>query len=69
MTVTVLDDIKAKLADILNADVQAPVTEKMWTTLGPEIGKYARKSAVIFLTLFRQLEQLSEVILSDAWNP
>ena len=33
--------------DILNAYVQAPVTEKVWTTLGPEFGKDARKSAVI----------------------
>ena len=36
-----------KLDNILNAYVQASVTEKVWTTLGPEFGKDAQKTTVI----------------------
>ena len=45
--VATLNDLKAKSSNILNAYIQAPVTEKMWTTLGPEFSKDARKTAVI----------------------
>ena len=34
-----LNDPKVKSGNILNACVQAPVTEKVWTTLGPEFVK------------------------------
>ena len=44
--------IWVKSGDILNAYVQAPVTEKVWTTLGPEFGKNARKTAVIVRALY-----------------
>ena len=37
-----LNDLEVTLGNILNAYVQAPVTEKVWTTLDPEFGKYAR---------------------------
>ena len=40
------------MGDILNAYVQAPVTEKVWTTLGPEFSKDARKNAVIVRALY-----------------
>ena len=45
---SVLDDLEVKLGDVMNAYVQLPVTEQMWTTLGPEFGKKAGKTAVIF---------------------
>ena len=42
-----LNDLEVKLGTIMNTYVQAPVTEKMWTSLGPEFGKYTRKTSVI----------------------
>ena len=36
--VTAFNDLEVKLGDILNAYVQAPATEKVWATLGPEFG-------------------------------
>ena len=47
-----LNDLKIKLGDILNAYVQAPVKEKVWTTLGPLFGEDARKTAVIIRSLY-----------------
>ena len=40
------------MADILNANIQAPVTVNLWTTLGPEFGKDARETAVIVRVLY-----------------
>ena len=34
-----LNDLEVKLSNILNAYLQAPVTEKVWTTLGPQFHK------------------------------
>ena len=45
--IAALIDLEVKLGDILNAYVQAPVIEKVWTTLGSEYGKNARKTTVI----------------------
>ena len=39
LIIATLNDLEVKLGDILNAYAQAPVTEKMWTTLGPEFGE------------------------------
>ena len=47
LMIVVLNDVEVKLGDILNTYVQAPVTEKVWTTLDPEFGKDAGKTAVI----------------------
>ena len=46
-----LNDLEVKLGNILNAYVQSPVREKVWTTLGPELGEEARKTAVIVTAL------------------
>ena len=46
-----LNGLEVKLGDILNAYVQAPVTEQVWNTLGSEFGKDARKTAVIVRAL------------------
>ena len=47
-----LSTLEVKFGDILNAYVQAPLGEKVWTTLGPEFGKDARRSAVIIRALY-----------------
>ena len=52
LMITALNDLEIKSGDILNAYVQAPVTEKVWTTLGPEFGKDARETAVIVRALY-----------------
>ena len=46
--IATVNNLEIKLGNILNAYVQAPVTEKVWTTLGPEFGKDAGKTAVLF---------------------
>ena len=46
------NDLEVKSGNILNTYVQAPVTEKVWTTLGPEFGKDTRKTAVIVRALY-----------------
>ena len=45
--IAALNDLEVKLGNILNAYVQAPVTEKVWTTLGSKFSKDTRKTAVI----------------------
>ena len=47
-----LNDLEVKSGNILNAYIQAPVTEKVWTTLGLEFGKDAKKTAVIVRALY-----------------
>ena len=47
LVVATLNNLKVKSGNILNTYVQAPVTEKVWTTLGPEFGKDPRKTALI----------------------
>ena len=39
LMIATLNDLEVKLGDILNAHIQASVTDKVWTTLGPEFGK------------------------------
>ena len=51
LMIVILNDLGVKKGDILNIYVQAPSTEKVWTVLGPELGKDARKTAVIVRTL------------------
>ena len=45
-------DLEIKSSDILNACVQAPVTEKVWTMLGPQFSKDAGRTAVIVRALY-----------------
>ena len=42
LMIATFNDLEVNSGDILNSYVQAPVTEKVWTTLGPEFGKDAR---------------------------
>ena len=52
LMIATLNDLEVKSGDILNAYVQVPVTEKVWTTLGPEFDKDAKKTAVIIRALY-----------------
>ena len=52
LKIAALNDLEVKSGNILNAYVQAPVTEKVWTTLGPEFDKDATKTAVIVGALY-----------------
>ena len=50
--IIILNDFEVKLSDILNAYVQAPVTEKVWTTSGLEFDIDAGKTAGIVRALY-----------------
>jgi hypothetical protein len=52
LTMAALNDLEVKAADIQNAYLTAPVTEKIWTKLGPEFGTDAGKLAVIVRALY-----------------
>ena len=47
LTIAALNDLEVKVGDILNAYITAPITEKVWTVLGPEFGPDQGRSAVI----------------------
>ena len=69
MMIPMLNDLEVKLGKILNAYVQAPVTEKVWIMLSPEFGKDAEITAVITIALYGLQEQLLGAPLQSAWNP
>jgi hypothetical protein len=46
-----LNNLQGKTADIENAYLTAPVSEKIWTTLGPELGKDQGCKAIIVRAL------------------
>ena len=52
LMIAALNDLEVKLHDILNAYIQAPVTEKEGTIVGPEFGKDAEETAVIVRALY-----------------
>ena len=52
LTLAALNDLEVKSADIKNAYLTAPVTEKIWTILGPEFGEDAGKKALIVRALY-----------------
>jgi hypothetical protein len=47
-----LNDLDVKMADIENAYLTAPITEKNWTVLDPEFGDDAGKRALIVRALY-----------------
>ena len=53
LMVATISDLKVKLGNILKS-VQASVTVKVWTTLGPEFDKDTRMTAVIVRYLYGQ---------------
>ena len=54
LKIATLRDLAVKLGNILNVYVQAPATEKVWTTLGPEFGNNASKTVVIVRAFYGQ---------------
>ncbi len=52
MTLVALNDLEVKVGDVLNAYITAPITERVWTVLGPEFGQDAGKSAMIVRALY-----------------
>ena len=52
LMIAILNDLEVKLGNIFHAYVQAPVTEKVLTTLGPQFGKDARMTEVIIRALY-----------------
>ena len=47
-----LNDLNVKVGDVLNAYITAPITEKVWTVLGPEFGTDVGKRAIIVRALY-----------------
>jgi hypothetical protein len=47
-----LHDVEVKTADVENAYLTAPTSEKVWTTCGPEFGADAGKKAIIVRALY-----------------
>ena len=52
LTIAALNDLDVKMADIQNAYIKAPVSEKVYTILGEEWGPDAGKTAVIVRSLY-----------------
>jgi hypothetical protein len=52
LNLAVLNDLNVKMADIENAYLMAPITDKVWTVIGPEIGDDAVKCALIVRDLY-----------------
>jgi hypothetical protein len=52
LTLAALNDLDVKMADIENAYLTAPITEKVWTVLVPEFGDDAGKGALIVRALY-----------------
>jgi hypothetical protein len=52
LTMAALHDLEVKTADVQNAYLTAPTTEKVWTICGPEFGPDAGKKAVIVRALY-----------------
>jgi hypothetical protein len=51
-TLTDFNCLDIKMADTENAYLMAPLTEKVWTVLGPEFGDDAENHALIVHTLY-----------------
>jgi hypothetical protein len=52
LTLDALNDLDVKMADIENAYLTAPITEKVWIVLGPEFGDDAGNRALIVRALY-----------------
>jgi hypothetical protein len=52
LTLAALNDLDVKMDDIENAYLTSPITEKVWTVLGPEFGDDAGKHALIVRALY-----------------
>jgi hypothetical protein len=76
LTLAALNDLDVKMADIENSYLTAPITEKVWTVLGPEPGYDAGKSALIVRSLYGMKSagadfrnHLAECMKHLVWHP
>ena len=52
LTMAELNDSEVKVADIQNAYITAPVSEKIWTVMGKEFGQDAGNRAIIVRDIY-----------------
>jgi hypothetical protein len=76
LTLADLNDLDVNMADIENAYLTAPISEKFWTVLGPEFGDDAGKRALIGRALYGLnsagaafRNHLAECLNHFGWNP
>jgi hypothetical protein len=76
LTLADLNDVDVKMADIENSYLIAPITEKVWTVLGPEFGYDAGNRALIVRALYGLKSagsafrnHLTECMKHLGWNP
>jgi hypothetical protein len=76
LTLAALNDLDVKMVDIENSYLTAPITEKVWTVLGPEFGDDAGKREIIVEALYGLKSagasfrnHLAECMKHLGWNP
>jgi hypothetical protein len=76
LTLAALNDVDVKMADIEKAYLTAPITEKVWTVIGPEFGDDAGKRALIVRALYGLnsagaafINHLTECMKHLGWHP
>jgi hypothetical protein len=76
LTLDDFNDLNEKMAEIENAYLMAPITEKIWTVLGPYFGYDAGKRALIVRALYGLKSagaafrnHLAECITHLGWEP
>ena len=52
LVLAVLKSLEVKCGDVMNSCITAPITEKVWTILGPEFGADQGKKAIIVRELY-----------------
>jgi hypothetical protein len=52
LTIVALNSLDIKTGDVMNAYITAPITEKVWTILGPEFGTDKGRHAIIVHALY-----------------
>ena len=66
LTLAALNGLEVKCGDAMNAYIQAPVTEKIWTTLGSEFGDDAGKQAIIVRAIYGL--NLRVLLFASTWE-
>jgi hypothetical protein len=76
LTLAALNDLDVKMDDIENAYLTSPITEKVWTVLGPEFGDDDGKRALTMQALYGMKSagaafrnHLAECMKNVGWNP
>ena len=71
LTYVALNGLKVMSADIQNAYLTAPTSQKLWTTCGREFGSDFKKRAVVTRGLYGNKaagSDFSEIIYEIVWN-